>query len=88
MSDSDLMFRSATRARRRWCARGRSPRASWSQISLERIEELNPALNAFVDVDAERALAAADAVRRRRRAPVRGGADRDQEQPRRCRACA
>jgi amidase len=33
------------------------------QLSLERIEELNPALNAFVDVDAERALAAADQVR-------------------------
>ncbi len=24
------------------------------EISLERIEELNPALNAFVDIDAER----------------------------------
>jgi amidase len=33
------------------------------QLSLERIEELNPALNAFVDIDAERALAAADQVR-------------------------
>jgi amidase len=32
------------------------------EISLERIEELNPALNAFVQVDAERALAAADEV--------------------------
>src|SRR6266566_2581451 len=29
------------------------------QISLDRIEELNPALNAFVEVDAERALASA-----------------------------
>ena len=44
-------------------------------------------LNAFVEVDAERALAAADEVRRGRRAPVRGRADRDQEQPRRARAC-
>ena len=51
------------------------------QISLERIEELNPALNAFVEVDAERALAAADEIGPGRRAPVRGGADRDQEQP-------
>ena len=32
------------------------------EISLERIEELNPALNAFVEVDAERALATADAI--------------------------
>src|ERR1700728_1047262 len=32
------------------------------EISLERIEELNPQLNAFVDVDAERALAVADEV--------------------------
>jgi amidase len=31
-------------------------------LSLDRIEALNPELNAFVDVDAERALAAADAV--------------------------
>ncbi len=33
------------------------------QSSLARIEELNPALNAFVEVDAERALAAADAIK-------------------------
>src|SRR5271155_1581948 len=33
------------------------------QNSLDRIEELNPALNAFVEVDAERALLTADAVR-------------------------
>jgi amidase len=32
------------------------------ETSLERIEELNPVLNAFVDVDAEQALAAADDV--------------------------
>jgi amidase len=32
------------------------------QCSLERIEELNPMLNAFVQVDAERALAQADEV--------------------------
>jgi amidase len=32
------------------------------QLSLERIEELNPALNAFVDVDADGALAAADEI--------------------------
>ncbi len=32
------------------------------EISLERIEELNPALNAFVDVDAERALHTAEQI--------------------------
>jgi amidase len=32
------------------------------ETSLQRIEECNPALNAFVDVDAERALAAADEI--------------------------
>jgi amidase len=32
------------------------------ETSLERIEALNPALNAFVQVDAERALASADAI--------------------------
>jgi amidase len=32
------------------------------QASLDRIEELNPKLNAFVDVDAEGALAAADGI--------------------------
>jgi amidase len=32
------------------------------QLSLDRIEALNPELNAFVDIDGERALAAADAV--------------------------
>jgi amidase len=32
------------------------------QISLDRIEELNPTLNAFVDIDGERALASAEAI--------------------------
>jgi len=32
------------------------------EVSLRRIEELNPRLNAFVDVDAERALAAAERI--------------------------
>ena len=62
MSDSDLMFRPATEL----AAMVRSGEISARELvqsSLERIEELNPALNAFVDVDAERALATADAVR-------------------------
>jgi amidase len=62
MSGSDLMFRSAIEL----AAMVRSGEISSRELvetSLERIAELNPALNAFVDVDAERALAAADAVR-------------------------
>ena len=50
------------------------------EAALRRIEALDPALNAFVSVDGERALAAADAGRARRRAAVRGRADRDQGQ--------
>ncbi len=62
MSDSDLMFRSALEL----AAMVRSGEISARElvrISLERIEALNPALNAFAQVDAERALATADAVR-------------------------
>ena len=81
MTDSDLMFRAAGRARGAWSARARSPRASSWQLSLERIEELNPSLNAFVQVDAERRARRRRADRPGRRAPVRGRADRDQEQP-------
>jgi amidase len=54
-SRSDLMFRSAVEL----AGMVRSGEVSASELaadSLERIEELNPALNAFVDVDAERAL--------------------------------
>jgi amidase len=61
VSDSDLMFRGATEL----AGMVRSGELSARELvetSLRRIEELNPALNAFVDVDAERALAAADAV--------------------------
>ena len=62
MPDSDLMFRGATEL----AAMVRSGEVSARElveISLARIEELNPALNAFVDVDAERALAVADTIR-------------------------
>jgi len=62
MSDSDLMFRGATEL----ASMVRSGEVSARELvecSLERIEELNPSLNAFVDVDAERALATADQVR-------------------------
>ncbi|HEY0517709.1 MAG TPA: amidase [Solirubrobacteraceae bacterium] len=61
MPDSDLMFRSAVEL----AAMVRGGEISSRELvecSLQRIEELDPALNAFVDVDAERALAAADSV--------------------------
>ena len=62
MPDSDLMFEGAVEL----AARVRSGEISARelvQISLERIESLDPELNAFVQVDAEGALAAADLVR-------------------------
>ena len=62
MSDSDLMFRPATELAE-MVRSGEVSARELVEISLGRIEELNPALNAFVDVDAERALATADAVR-------------------------
>ncbi len=62
MSDDDLMFRSASELAGMVRAGELSAR-ELVQCSLDRIEELNPALNAFVEVDAERALATADAVR-------------------------
>ncbi|MCW3026818.1 MAG: amidase [Solirubrobacterales bacterium] len=61
MSDSDLMFRPATEL----AGMVRSGEVSARELveaSLGRIEELNPKLNAFVDVDAERALATADRI--------------------------
>jgi amidase len=59
--DSDLMFRSASELAGMVRA-GEVSSRELVEVSLERIEELNPALNAFVDVDAERALTAADEV--------------------------
>jgi amidase len=62
MPDHDLMFRPATEL----AALVRSGELSARelvQLSLDRIEELNPRLNAFVQVDAERALAAAEEIR-------------------------
>ena len=61
MSEDDLMFRPATELAE-MVRSGEISARELVQTSLERIEELNPALNAFVDVDAEGALAAADAV--------------------------
>ena len=58
MSDNDLMFRPAIELAG-MVRNGEVSAQELVGISLERIEELNPALNAFVDVDAERALATA-----------------------------
>lgn len=61
MSDSDLMFRSAIELAGMVRAGELSAR-ELVQISLDRIEELNPELNAFVQIDGERALATADEI--------------------------
>jgi amidase len=61
VTDSDLMFRPATEL----AAMVRSGEVSSRElveISLARIEELNPKLNAFVEIDGERALATADRI--------------------------
>jgi amidase len=62
MSDGDLMFRPAMELAGMVRSGDVSAR-ELVQTSLDRIEELNPELNAFVQIDAERALAAADKVR-------------------------
>jgi len=62
MSDEDLMFRGAGELAG-MVRFGEISARELVQSSLDRIEELNPALNAFVEVDAERALLAADEVK-------------------------
>ena len=62
MTDSDLMFRPATEL----ASMVRSGEISSRELvetSLARIEELNPKLNAFVEIDGERALATADRIK-------------------------
>src|SRR6185312_16063198 len=61
MGDGDLMFRSASELAGMVRA-GEVSARELVETSLNAIEELNPHLNAFVDVDAERALAAAEQV--------------------------
>lgn len=61
MSDSDLMFRSAGELAG-MVRSGEVSARELVEVSLARIEQLNPQLNAFVDVDAERALATADDI--------------------------
>ena len=61
MASSDLMFTPATELAAR--VRGGELLArDLVQASLDRIAELDPALNAFVEVDGERALSAADEI--------------------------
>ncbi len=62
MSDSDLMFRPAGELAGMVRSGELSARELVS-ISLERIEELNPVVNAFVQVDGERALAVAEEIK-------------------------
>jgi amidase len=61
VSDSELMFLGAGELAAMVRA-GEVSARELAQTSLERIEELNPALNAFVQVDAEGALGAADRI--------------------------
>jgi amidase len=61
MPDSELMFRSAIELAT-MVRSGEVSSRELVELSLQRIEELNPALNAFVEIDAERALAAAAAI--------------------------
>jgi amidase len=59
--DSELMFRPVNELAG-MVRSGEVSARELVEISLGRIEELNPQLNAFVEIDAERALAAADEV--------------------------
>ncbi|HET6505509.1 MAG TPA: amidase, partial [Baekduia sp.] len=61
MSDSDLMFRSAIELAGMVRA-GEISARELTEISLARIEELNPECNAFVQIDGERAMASAAEV--------------------------
>jgi amidase len=61
VSDSDLMFRGAGELAG-MVRSGEISSRELVQTSLARIEELNPMLNAFVQVDADGALAAADQI--------------------------
>jgi len=60
--DSDLMFRGATELAG-MVRSGEISSRELVEISLARIEQLNPRLNAFVEVDSERALDGADQIK-------------------------
>jgi amidase len=61
VSEDDLMFRPASELAG-MVRSGEISARELVQCSLDRIEELNPTVNAFVQVDSERALLAADEV--------------------------
>jgi amidase len=61
MPDADLMFRPAGELAD-LVRRGELRSRDLVELSLRRIEELDPQLDAFIDVDADRAFAAADAI--------------------------
>jgi amidase len=61
MPDDDLMYRPAVELAA-MVRRGEVSSRELIELSLSRIERHNPALNAFVDVDAEGALRAAEAI--------------------------
>ena len=61
-TDSDLMFRSATELAT-MVRSGELSARELVETSLARIEQLNPQLNAFVEIDGERALAVADEIK-------------------------
>jgi amidase len=71
VSDSDLMFRGAGELAG-MVRSGEVSARELVQCSLDRIEELDGKLNAFVQVDAERALAAADEIAAGDRRPFAG----------------
>jgi amidase len=61
VSDGNLMFRPASELAG-MVRSGELSARELAQSSLDRIEELNPTLNAFVQIDGERALATADEI--------------------------
>jgi len=61
VTDADLMFRPATELAR-MVRSGEVSARELVQCSLDRIQELGPRLNAFVEVDGERALASASQI--------------------------
>jgi amidase len=61
VTDNDLMFRSACELAE-MVRSGEVSARELVEVSLARIEELNPRLNAFVEIDGERALATAENV--------------------------